>query len=408
MKITTCIAKEILDSRGIPTLEVGMSSGDLSVTASVPSGKSTGGEEALELRDADGRGVSLAIANVNGVIAEKIIEYNVTPYNIDQILLEIDDTENKSKLGANAMLGVSIAATKLAAALDGVPVWKYIAETNGADPKLPKLFMNIINGGAHADFQPNSETGRFRLPFQEYMIVPEDELVSVAYKQALHVIELLGKKLKADYTDVPMGDEGGYSPLLKTIEEPFEILASLMPKKGMFMAIDSAASEFYKDGKYNLLNKSYSPEELSAVYKDLTTQFNLLSIEDPFEESDSDSFKNLVKEIGKNVLIVGDDLTVTNPSIVTQMAEKKAANAVIIKPNQIGTLSQVYEAVTVAHGAGWKMIASHRSGETMDSFIADLAVGIGAYGIKAGSPSQKERKVKYDRLIEIEKEFLNI
>ncbi len=399
MKITACTAKEIFDSRGVPTLEVKMASGDFSVTASVPSGKSTGGEEALELRDADGRGVSLAIANVNGVIAEKIIGYDVTPYDIDQMLLELDGTENKSNLGANAMLGVSIAVTKLAAAVTGVPVWKFIAQTNGADPNLPKLFMNIINGGAHADF---------RLPFQEYMIVPEDELVSVAYKQALRVIELLGRKLKTDFTDVLMGDEGGYSPLLKTIEEPFELLTSLMPKEGMFMAIDSAASEFYKDGEYNLLGKSYSPKELSLVYKDLTTQFNLLSIEDPFEESDSDSFKNLVKKIGKNVLIVGDDLTVTNPSIVTQVAEKKAANAVIIKPNQIGTLSQVYEAVTLAHGAGWKMIASHRSGETMDSFIADLAVGIGAYGIKAGSPSQKERKVKYDRLIEIEKEFLNI
>ncbi len=399
MKITTCTAKKILDSRGVPTLEVEMTSGDFSVTASVPSGKSTGGEEALELRDADGRGVSLAIENVNGIIAEKVVGYDTTPRDIDKMLLELDGTENKSKLGANAMLGVSIAATKLAATLDDIPIWKYIAKTNGADPKLPKLFMNIINGGAHADF---------RLPFQEYMIVPEDELVSVAYKQALHVIEQLGKKLKTDFTDVPMGDEGGYSPLLKTIEEPFEILTSLMPKKGMFMAIDSAASEFYKDGEYNLLGKQYSPKELLLVYKDLANQFNLLSIEDPFEEADSDSFKNLVKEIGKDILIVGDDLTVTNPSIVTQMAEKKAANAVIIKPNQIGTLSQVYEAVTLAHGAGWKTIASHRSGETMDSFIADLAVGIGAYGIKAGSPFQKERKVKYDRLIEIEKEFFNI
>ncbi len=415
MKITTCTAKEILDSRGAPTLEVKMSAGDFSVTASVPSGKSTGGEEALELRDADGRGVSLAIANVNGIIADKIIGHDMEPCDIDHLLLELDGTENKSNLGANAMLGVSIAATKLAAAQIGVPVWKYIARTNGADPKLPKLFMNIINGGAHADFQPNGEAGRFRLPFQEYMIVPEDELVSVAYRQALSIIDLLGKKLKADFGDVPIGDEGGYSPLLKTIEEPFEILTSLIPKEGMFMAIDSAASEFYKparlgggDGEYNLLDKSYSPEELLSVYKDLTTRFNLLSIEDPFEESDASSFAGLVKKIGENVLIVGDDLTVTNPSLVTQMAEKKAANAVIIKPNQIGTLSEVYEAVTLAHGAGWKTIASHRSGETMDSFIADLAVGIGAYGIKAGSPSQKERKVKYDRLLEIEKEFLNI
>jgi len=399
MKIIACTAKEILDSRGMPTLEVEMVSGDFSVKVSVPSGKSTGGGEALELRDTDGRGVSGAIANVNEIIAKEIIGREIEPHDIDQLLLELDGTENKSNLGANAMLGVSIASTKLAAVIAGIPVWKYIAEKNKSTPRLPKLFMNIINGGTHSEF---------RLPFQEYMIVPEHELVSEAYSEAIGIIESLGKKLESEFTDVPIGDEGGYSPALKTIEEPFEILTSLISNKKVFLAIDAAASEFYKNGEYNLLSKSYSPKELQEIYKKLIANFKLLSIEDPFEESDVASFTDLVKETNENILIVGDDLTVTNPSLITQMVEKKSANTVIIKPNQIGTLSEVYEAVTLAHGAGWKTIASHRSGETMDSFIADLAVGVGAYGIKAGSPLQKERKVKYDRLLEIEKEILNI
>ncbi len=405
MKITQCIAKNILDSRGVPTVEVELFSGDISVVAAVPSGKSTGSKEALEKRDDDGRGVTQAIANVEDVISLEIVGKEITPTEIDRLLLELDGTENKSNLGANAMLGVSIAATKLAAVIEGVPVWKFIADTNSANARLPKLFMNIINGGAHSDFQPNSEAGRFRLPFQEYMIVPKDELVSVSYKKAQKIIDILGAKLKERFGDVPLGDEGGYSPIFESVEEPFALLSEIIANEGMFLAIDAAATEFYKDGKYNLLNKDYSPLELLELYKELTEEFELLSIEDPFEESDAESFSSLVGAIGENVLVVGDDLTVTNPSLITEMAEKKASNAVIIKPNQIGTLLEVYEAVTIAHGSGWKTIASHRSGETLDTFIADLAVGVGAYGIKAGSPLQKEREVKYNRLLEIEEEF---
>lgn len=428
MKITTCTAKEIFDSRGIPTLEVEISSGDIFARASVPSGKSTGSREAVSLRDSDGRGVSVAISNVNEVIAKEITGKDVDPNNVDRLMLDIDGTADKSSLGANAILGVSIATTKLAASIEGIPVWKYIAEKNKFTPKLPKLFMNIINGGAHSDF---------RLPFQEYMIVPEDESVSVAYSKAVDIIQSLGEKLKKDFgdtstlvesvkdrhpksmggmssSDIPMGDEGGYSPVLKTTEEPFEILTSLMPREGMFMAIDAAATELYKTAgsggtasKYNLSDKVYSAEDLISVYKNLIKRFKLLCIEDPFEESDIESFSKLTKDIGEGILVVGDDLTVTNPSLITKMVENKSVNTVIIKPNQIGTLLEVYEAVAVVYSAGWKTIASHRSGETMDSFISDLAVGIGAYGIKAGSPLQKERKVKYDRLLEIEKELLN-
>ena len=401
MKITSCVAKEIFDSRGMPTLEVEMSSGSVSVQASVPSGKSTGSSEALELRDADGRGVSRAIANVNDIIAKEIVGVEMEPNDIDRRMLEVDGTENKSNLGANAILGVSIASTKLAAALSDVPIWKWIADTNGADQKtqkLPKLFMNILNGGAHSDF---------RLPFQEYMIVPQDLSTEVSFQKAQKVIEVLGERLKENFGDIPLGDEGGYSPVFEKIEEPFELLSEIIADEDIFLAIDAAATGIYKDGSYSMLNKKYSPQELSSVYKKLISEFNLLVIEDPFEESDANSFSELLKSVDDNILILADDITVTNPDIITEMIEKKSANAVIIKPNQIGTLLEVYEAVTLAHGGGWEVVASHRSGETMDSFIADLAVGIGAYGIKAGSPLQKERKVKYDRLLEIEKEFKN-
>jgi len=400
MKIKTCTAKEILDSRGVPTLEVEMSCGGISVKAAIPSGKSTGSKEALELRDADGRGVSGAISNVNNTIAKEIVGRDMEPSEIDRLMLELDGTENKSSLGANAILGVSIAATKLAASVDSVPVWKYIAEKNSITPKLPKLFMNIINGGAHSDF---------RLPFQEYIIVPQDELVSSAYRKTENILKALGEKLKEQFGEVPIGDEGGYSPVFKTVEEPFELLNSLIGDGGeVTLAIDAAATELYKDGKYHLLGKEYSVEDLIVLYKNLEENFNVLNIEDPFEESDSSSFAELTKNIGTSALIVADDLTVTNPSLITEMIEKKSANAVIIKPNQIGTMLEVYEAVAIARNSGWKIIASHRSGETMDSFISDLAVGIGAEAIKAGSPLRKERKVKYDRLLEIEKEIVNI
>lgn len=398
MVITNCTAKEILDSRGVPTVEVAMASGAYSSRASVPSGKSTGSKEALEKRDVDGRGVSGVIASVNEIIAKEIVGRDLEPNALDRLLLELDGTDNKSNLGANAMLGVSIAATKLAAAVAGIPVWKYIAEKNGADPKLPKLFMNVMNGGAHSDF---------RLPFQEYIIVPEDESVSIAYEKARGVLDVLGAKLKERFGAVPLGDEGGYAPKFETIEEPFALLEPLISKE-MFIAIDAAASGLYENEAYHLLGKRYSKEALLALYEDLIAKFPLKSIEDPFEESGAESFSLLVAAAGEHTLIVGDDLTVSNPSLITEMAEQKAANAVIIKPNQIGTLLEAYEAVTLAHGNGWKTIASHRSGETMDSFIADFAVGVGAYGIKAGSPLQKERKAKYDRLLEIENEITKL
>lgn len=417
MKITKCIAREIMDSRGVPTVEVEMSAGSgagyagtegITVIASVPSGKSTGSREAVELRDEDGRGVSRAVANVNDVIAPEIIGKDVELKVIDELMLELDGTKDKSRLGANAMLAVSIAVVKLGAFVAGEPVWKFIARENGFTPKLPKLFMNIINGGAHGDFSS---------PFQEYIIVPSGESLTQDYEKAKNIIDILGRKLEGIYGDVSMGDEGGYSPKTKTVEEPFEVLSSVIDKNTS-IAIDVAGSEFYKSchscqglplagvsGDYEVLGKNYSSDELLSLYKKLTEDFNILAIEDPFEESDVESFAKLTKEVGDGVLIVGDDLTTTNPSIITQMVEKKAADAVIIKPNQIGTISETCKTVKIANDAGWKVIASHRSGETEDTFISDFAVGVGVYGIKAGSPLQKERRVKYDRLLEIEKEM---
>lgn len=395
MKIAHCIAKEIIDSRGVPTIEVKMSCGDFSVNASVPSGKSIGTNEALELRDEDGVGVSRAVANVNDVIAPEIVGKEVDARAVDKLLISLDGTDNKSKLGSNAMLGVSIAATKLAALTQNIPTWKYIALENGFTPKLPKLFMNIINGGVHADF---------RSPFQEYMIVPKGGSLKEEYEKAKTTIGILGDKLKTMFTEVPMGDEGGYSPNIKTIKEPFDIISSVIDKD-VKIAIDVAATEFYKNGSYEILGENYSPRELASLYKEITNEFNILSIEDPFLESDTESFKYLTENIGDNILVVGDDLTTTNPSIIIKMIDKKSANAVIIKPNQIGTVSEACESVKIAQTAGWKVIASHRSGETEDTFISDFAVGSGAYGIKAGSPSQKERRVKYERLLEIETEM---
>ena len=312
-------------------------------------------------------------------------------------MIDLDGTDNKSVLGANAVLGVSIATAKLIAAADGIFLWKYIADTAKTTPSLPKLYMNVINGGAHADF---------RLPFQEYIVVPNDETISKAYARARAIMDNVGKELKKKDGAVTMGDEGGYSLRLDTLDEPFDILTDSIAQAGggAFIAIDAAATELHRGGAYELLGSRYSAMSLSLAYKELIEKFNLRSIEDPFEETDTKAFEAFYADVGDAVLVVGDDLTVTNPGIVAEMAERRAANAVIIKPNQIGTLLEVYDAVSIAKNAGWQIIVSHRSGETMDPFIADLAVGLGAFGIKAGAPTQPERVVKYERLLAIENE----
>jgi len=391
MRIATVLAHPILDTRGRATIEATLAAGALSATASVPSGKSTGRHEALELRDADG-GVGTAVGNVHGEIASALKGRDFASADeIDALLISLDGTPNKSRLGANAMLSVSIAAERLFAQAEGIPLWSAIAKRAGTIPSAPRLYMNVMNGGVHADF---------KLPFQEYILVVESK-TGEALPVAREAFAKLGEKLG----NVPMGDEGGYAPTFDTLEKPFEILSDLVDEfPGTSIAIDAAASEFFKDGTYHLLGKSYSPQELTFIYESMVNRYPLRSIEDPFDEEAADDFARLTATLGDKVLIIGDDLTVTNPARIKEAAAHKEINAVLIKPNQIGTVQEALLAVQATYAAGWKTIASHRSGETDDTFIADFAYGIGAHGIKAGGLGQKERLEKYERLLAIERE----
>ena len=403
MEITKCQAHKIKDSRGEDTLEVEIWSEEFSAKASVPAGKSTGTREAMALSADE------AVKNVNEVIAPEIIGKKVSVTEIDKFLLELDGTENKSKLGANAILGVSIANIKLSAKVAGEPLWKHIQSLGGSTSKdsgdnlnrFPRLFSNVLNGGVHAGF---------RLPFQEYMFVLGNGLNVAGPVEQLRVLtEQLRSKLEDLKKEVKIGDEGGFSFVSKEIEEPFKILSDLHDK----LAIDVAGGEFFEDGKYNVLGQQYSSDELLKIYENLVKKFPLVSIEDPFSENDFTGFISFVKNLktstfealGRKILVVGDDLTTTNPKMIKKVIDEKMVNAVLIKPNQIGTVSETLEAIKLTHEAGFKTIISHRSGETMDSFIADLTIGVSAYGIKTGALSQPERVAKYERLIEIEREM---
>ncbi len=399
MRIDHLEARAILDTRKKPTLETTISANTFTATASVPSGKSTGSHEACELRDSDGS-VASAIKNVNEEIAEAIIGKRFESLDeLDSFLIELDGTPNKSRLGANAILSVSIAAMRLSAMLKDVPLWKAISERAGTKPQAPRLFVNVMNGGVHADF---------KLPFQEYMLVVEGKT-----SEALPIVQEIFAKLGERLGDVPMGDEGGYAPTFDTIEKPFEILTDLIKEyPSVSIAIDAAASELFHNGSYELLNKTYAPEELTSIYGSIVSQFPIHSIEDPFSENSGEDFAKLMAQLNSpstrlgatTILVVGDDLTVTNPARIKTATENKELNAVLIKPNQIGTVKEAIEAVQATYAAGFQAIASHRSGETMDTFIADFAYGVGAHGIKAGGLGQKERLEKYKRLLEIEKE----
>lgn len=395
LRIDSVVARAIPDTRGRPTLETTLISGAHTAVASVPSGKSTGSHEALELRDADGS-VRSAIGNVNGEIAKAIVGRDFASVDVlDAFLVELDGTPNKSRLGANAILSVSIAAMRLAAQSEGMPLWKAIAKRADTKPSAPRLYVNVMNGGVHADF---------KLPFQEYILVIEGE-TSSALPTAHIAFEKLGRSLRERNSNLRMGDEGGYAPSFDGLDEPFEILASLVQEfPGTSIAIDAAASELFHGGHYELLTKAYSAETLSQVYEDIVSRFPIHSIEDPFAEDAAEDFTRLTASLGGKVLIVGDDLTVTNPGRITEAAKHKEINAVLIKPNQIGTVREAIAAVQATYAAGWQVIASHRSGETDDTFIADFAYGIGAHGIKAGGLGQKQRVEKYDRLFAIEHE----
>lgn len=409
MKITALKAIEILDSRGKPTIRTFITLDDGSIhSSSVPSGASTGKHEALELRDADdkrhlGQGVLQAIKNVNEIIAKEIIGNEVDPKTIDKKMLELDGTENKSRLGANAILSVSQTILRAAAHSAKKPLWQFIHDYYTPELKVgfPRLMVNVINGGKHANWN---------FDIQEFIIITNDTKPSISTKVAAEIFQTLGKVIKKRGFSTLVGDEGGFSPALNSNEEAYEIIIEAAKQAGyenvkdFRLAMDAAASEFFEDGKYMMKkdNKEISPQQLLNYYISLQKKYHVYSFEDVFEQDDWENFMEFNSHAKHDYIVVGDDLTVTNPKRIQHAIAHKAANAVIIKVNQIGSMIETIEAITLAKSAGWKVAVSHRSGETEDSFIADLAYAVGADFIKTGSMARSERLCKYNRLLEIE------
>lgn len=404
--IENVYAQEVLDSRGNPTVRATVELSDGTVaSATVPSGASTGKREALELRDKDerfgGKGVLKAVTNVNEAIAEVVV--GLSPFNqkeIDDIMLEIDGTENYSNLGANAVLGVSMAVARAAAKSLNIPLYRYLGGANASI--LPVPMFNIINGGAHAN---NS------VDFQEFMIMPFGfDSFSDALRAAAEIYQTLKKILNDTGHSTAVGDEGGFAPNLKDNEEPIKIIMSAIEKAGykageqIKIALDVAASELYENGKYKLENKEFTSEEMIEYYANLCEKYPIFSIEDGLSEDDWDGWKKLTERLGKKVQLVGDDLFVTNEKILLEGIKKGVANAILIKPNQIGSVSQTMQTVRLAQRNGYRCIMSHRSGESEDAFIADFAVALNTGEIKTGATSRSERNAKYNRLLEIEVE----
>ena len=404
MNIKNIIGREILDSRGNPTVEVDviLDNGVMG-RAAVPSGASTGEREALEMRDGDksrfnGKGVLNAVNNVNTVLRDNLIGMDVTKQKeIDYKMLELDGTKTKSKLGANAILGVSMACLKAAAKACRKELYEYV----GNGKTLPVPMMNIINGGAHAD---NS------LDFQEYMIIPQRDTIHERVRVGAEVFHSLKNVLKEKGYATSVGDEGGFAPNLKTNKEGFELIteavkrAGYEPGKDVCYAIDVAASEFYSDGKYNLVGegKVLSTDELIKYYEDLVNTYPIISIEDPVDENDWKGFSKVTELLGDRIQLVGDDLFVTNKECLQKGIDNKAGNAILLKVNQIGTITETLETIELAKAHNYKTVISHRSGETEDTTTADLAVGLDLGQIKTGSLSRTDRICKYNQLIRIE------
>ncbi|WP_457614662.1 phosphopyruvate hydratase [Methanopyrus sp.] len=404
-------AREVLDSRGEPTVEVEVELEDGTVgRAMVPSGASTGTYEALELRDGDdrygGKGVRRAVRNVEEIIAPEIEGLDATAQpDIDRTMIELDGTENKSHLGANAILGVSLAVTRAAAKSLGVPLYRYLGGPTAR--RLPVPFMNVINGGEHAGNE---------LDFQEHMIVPHGfESFSEALRAGVETYHVLGELLEEEYGPIAtnVGDEGGYAPPMKDMVEPLEVLVEAIeetgyaPGKEIALALDAAASEFYDEdsGTYRAYGQEYTRDEMIDVYRDLVSQYPIVSIEDPLHEEDFRGFAKITKELGGEIQIVGDDLFVTNPDRLRKGIGIGAANALLLKVNQIGTLTEALEAAELALQHGYGVMVSHRSGDTEDPFIADLAVALGCGQIKTGAPARSSRTAKYNRLLRIEEDL---
>ena len=399
-KIDKIQAEEIKDSRGNPTIKVTIWSGADSGSFSVPSGASTGSHEAHELRDADGKGVKNAIEKVNNIIAKALVGQNIfNQKKIDEIMIKLDRTSNKDNLGGNSMIGVSIACAKIAAKVSDQETYQYLQTLAEIKPsrKVPYLFMNLLEGGKHAN------NG---LAFQEYHVVPNTENVSEAVNIGKKVQNTLKDIITKDLGEesVVLGDEGGFAPKTDDIRKPLLYLTEAIRQNNLQgkvrLALDVAATSFYNNGFYKVFEKSISKEELIALFGSLIKEFHLFSIEDPFHEEDFESFNKLRKN-NKELIVVGDDLTVTNKSRLKKAIEKGSINALIIKPNQIGTLSETLETMQLARATDIELIVSHRGGETDDDFIADLAYAFGCFGLKAGSPLKSERMLKYQRLINI-------
>ena len=406
MKIENIIGREILDSRGNPTVEVDVYlENGIMARAAVPSGASTGEREALEMRDGgsrfNGKGVLNAVNNVNGPLKELIVGMDVYDQKaIDYKMIEADGTKTKSKYGANAILGISMAVLKAAAMSKGMELYEYI----GNGRSLPVPMMNIRNGGAHAD---NS------LDFQEYMIIPQRDSIHERIRVGAEIFHSLKKVLNEKGYSTGVGDEGGFAPNLSNNKEGFALIteavekAGYVPGKDVCYAIDVAASEFYEDGKYNLKGegKSLSTDELIDYYKELIDTYPIISIEDAVDENDWEGFSKVTKEIGDRVQLVGDDLFVTNKECLQKGIDMGAGNAILLKVNQIGTITETLETIELAKSHGYKTIISHRSGETEDTTIADLAVGLDLGQIKTGSMSRTDRMCKYNQLMRIEEKL---
>ena len=401
------MAREILDSRGNPTVEaeVFLDDGARGV-AGVPSGASTGVHEAHELRDGGdrylGKGVLKAVENVNEEIADELAGFEADDQRlIDQALIKLDGTENKSRLGANAILGVSIAAAKAAAESAGLPLYRYVGGPNAH--VLPVPMMNILNGGSHAD------SG---VDVQEFMIAPIGaESFSEALRQGTEVYHALKNVIKDKGLSTGLGDEGGFAPSVESTKAALDLIvdaikkAGFEPGKDVALALDVASSEFFKDGKYHFEGSEHTAEEMAKVYEELVAKYPIVSIEDPLQEDDWEGYTKLTEALGDKVQIVGDDFFVTNPARLQEGIDKKAANALLVKVNQIGTLTETFDAVELAHRNGYRTMMSHRSGETEDTTIADLAVALNCGQIKTGAPARSERVAKYNQLLRIEQEL---
>lgn len=399
MKITNLYAREILDSRGNPTVECELTTENFTVRASVPSGASTGTNEALELRDGDsryhGKGVTKAVNNVNTIIKNALIGKELNQKVLDNLLLELDGTKNKTNLGANAILSVSLCIMKALAKSQS----KNIYELFDGPYTMPYPMMNIINGGVHATSS---------LEIQEFMIVPNQSTFKERLRCGAEVFQTLKSILKQNGFSTSVGDEGGFAPTFKTIEEALDYImlaikeSGYVPGKDVNLALDAAASEFYKDGKYTINKKELTKEELINYYIKLTETYPIISIEDAFSEDDIDSIKKLTELIGNKIMLVGDDYFVTNIEYLQKGITEKYNNAILLKANQIGTITEMLETIKLAKNSGFKTIISHRSGETEDTFISQMAVGLNLGYIKTGSLCRGERIAKYNELLRIE------